>query len=61
MIRKACECEHNMPTKDHISKRKRASDIKMGIETESEQTYEPILNVGNENIARNKASVVSSL
>ena len=31
----------------------------MGIETESEQTYEPILNVGDE--ISKKASVVSSL
>jgi hypothetical protein len=49
-----------MPTKHHISKRWRASEIKMEIETESEQTYNLILNVGDGNSERN-ATVVSSL
>ena len=45
-----------MPTKDHISKGYRASEIKEEIETESEQTYEPILNVGDENIEESERS-----
>jgi hypothetical protein len=45
-----------MPTKDHISKRQKASEIKMEIETESEQTYELILNVGDGNIEESKRS-----
>jgi hypothetical protein len=48
-----------LPTKDHISKRYWASEIKVEIEKESEQTYEPILNVGEMKIS--KASVVNSL
>jgi hypothetical protein len=45
-----------LQTKDHISKRYRASEIKVEIETESEQTYEPILNVGDENIEESERS-----
>jgi hypothetical protein len=45
-----------MPTKDHISKRQKASEIKMEIETESEQTYELILNVGDGNIEESERS-----
>ena len=56
VIRKTYEWEHNMPTKDHISKRQKASEIKMEIETESEQTYELILNVGDGNIEESERS-----
>ena len=45
-----------MPTKDHISKRQRALEIKMEFESEIEQTYELILNVGDGNIEESERS-----